>query len=69
MNVYALLFIAAYILIGIFVATLFDRISNDDGIGFPLVMFLWPIFIICIIIFGILAIPYKLANWIYDLFK
>ena len=67
MNMIICLFIAAYILVGIFVATLADRIiDNGSGDSFVLAMFLWPILIIGLIMFAILAIPYKLANWICD---
>ena len=70
MNWFVLLCVFAYILIGIFIATLFTRITDDDSSNnFAICMFLWPIVIAGLILFGIIALPYKLANWLCDVIK
>lgn len=54
-----------YFLIGIFVSRL---LCGCDDFNF-FIMTVWPIAVICLIAFGILAIPIKLADSIIDYVK
>lgn len=64
MNISIWLFIGAYLLFGLFVASAEEHYSNDgDAFGFCLVWGFWPIFLAGLVIIAIFCIPYILGKW------
>lgn len=66
MNLHPALVVLAYILIGIFVASVVHHFGdNDDDFSFfVLFMLFWPIVIFALTALLILAIPYILGKWV-----
>jgi hypothetical protein len=66
MNIHPAIIVLAYMLIGIFVASVVEHFGDNDDEFFFFVLFtlFWPIVVFALTAWLVLAIPYILGKWV-----